>query len=74
MDAKTGEAAATGGGMIGQTAAREAAAVVVQLVKQKRMAGRGVLFAGPPGTGKVRAHQIHTVADEILFACRRHCR
>lgn len=39
-------------GMVGQCAAREAAGVVVELVKSKRIAGRGILFAGPPGTGK----------------------
>ena len=29
--------------------------MVVELVRQKKMAGRAVLLAGPPGTGKVRA-------------------
>lgn len=32
--------------------AREAAGVVVDLIKSKKMAGRALLFAGPPGTGK----------------------
>eukprot|EP01059_Diplonema_ambulator_P033342 TRINITY_DN6916_c0_g2_i3.p1 TRINITY_DN6916_c0_g2~~TRINITY_DN6916_c0_g2_i3.p1 ORF type:complete len:475 (+),score=216.76 TRINITY_DN6916_c0_g2_i3:46-1425(+) len=39
-------------GMVGQTKAREAAGVVVQMIKSKKMAGRALLFAGPPGTGK----------------------
>jgi RuvB-like protein 1 (pontin 52) len=26
--------------------------VVVELIKQKKMAGRALLLAGPPGTGK----------------------
>nr|CAG4639119.1 EOG090X04OZ [Daphnia magna] len=30
----------------------EAAGLVVDLIRSKRMAGRAVLFAGPPGTGK----------------------
>ena len=30
----------------------KAAGLVVDLIKSKRMAGRAVLFAGPPGTGK----------------------
>ena len=30
----------------------QAAGLVVDLIKSKRMAGRAVLFAGPPGTGK----------------------
>jgi len=41
-----------GGGMVGQENAREAAGVVVELIKTKKMAGRALLLAGPPGTGK----------------------
>ena len=32
--------------------AREAAGLVVDLIRAKRMAGRAILMAGPPGTGK----------------------
>ncbi len=39
-------------GLVGQEEARRAAWVVVQLIKSGKMAGRAVLFAGPPGTGK----------------------
>lgn len=39
-------------GMVGQVLAREAAGVVVDLIKSKKMAGRALLLAGPPGTGK----------------------
>ncbi|MFP3064227.1 MAG: RuvB-like helicase [Sulfolobus sp.] len=39
-------------GLIGQIEAREAAGIVVQLIKQGKMAGKGILFVGPPGTGK----------------------
>jgi RuvB-like protein 1 (pontin 52) len=42
----------TGAGFVGQEAAREAAGVIVDLVKSKKMAGRAVLLAGAPGTGK----------------------
>ena len=38
--------------MVGQELAREAAGVVVELIKQKKMAGRALLLAGAPGTGK----------------------
>ncbi len=41
-----------GDGMVGQVKAREAAGIVVKLVKEGKFAGRSVLFAGPPGTGK----------------------
>ncbi|EER23596.1 RuvB ATP-dependent DNA helicase pontin [Coccidioides posadasii str. Silveira] len=39
-------------GFVGQAAAREACGVVVDLIKSKKMAGRAVLLAGGPGTGK----------------------
>jgi len=39
-------------GMVGQTAARRAAGVVVEMVKEGKIAGRAVLIAGTPGTGK----------------------
>ena len=38
--------------MVGQTAARRAAGVVVEMVKEGKIAGRAVLIAGTPGTGK----------------------
>ena len=37
---------------MGQTAARRAAGVVVEMVKEGKIAGRAVLIAGTPGTGK----------------------
>lgn len=39
-------------GFVGQVQAREAAGLVVDMIKQKKMAGRALLLAGPPGTGK----------------------
>lgn len=39
-------------GLVGQVRAREAAGVVVRLIKAGKMAGRGILIAGPTGTGK----------------------
>jgi RuvB-like protein 1 (pontin 52) len=39
-------------GLVGQCSAREAAGIVVDLIKSKKMAGRALLLAGPPGTGK----------------------
>ncbi|KRX79751.1 RuvB-like 1 [Trichinella sp. T6] len=47
-----GRAKHIGSGFVGQVEARTAAGVIVDLVKMKRMAGRAVLLAGPPGTGK----------------------
>lgn len=37
---------------MGQASAREAGGLVVDMIRQKKMAGRALLLAGPPGTGK----------------------
>eukprot|EP01039_Chlorochromonas_danica_P005734 gene5735-6318_t len=47
-----GRAFSTGAGLVGQEKAREAAGLVVELIKSKKMAGRALLLAGAPGTGK----------------------
>ena len=39
-------------GLVGQTRARRAAGVVCEMVKEGKIAGRAVLIAGTPGTGK----------------------
>jgi RuvB-like protein 2 len=39
-------------GLVGQYRARRAAAVVCRMVQEGKLAGRGVLLAGQPGTGK----------------------
>jgi len=39
-------------GLVGQTEAREAAGLVVRLIREGKFAGRAILLAGPPGTGK----------------------
>jgi TBP-interacting protein len=39
-------------GFVGQVEARKSAAIVVELVRQGKMQGKGVLLVGPPGTGK----------------------
>jgi len=46
------EARATSQGMVGQLSARKAAGIVVQMIKDGRIAGRAILLAGQPGTGK----------------------
>ncbi|RKP04211.1 hypothetical protein CXG81DRAFT_29072 [Caulochytrium protostelioides] len=42
----------TAAGFVGQVQAREAIGLIVDLIKNKKMAGRAVLLAGAPGTGK----------------------
>ena len=39
-------------GLVGQEKARKAAAIILQMVKDGKIAGRAVLIAGPPSTGK----------------------
>jgi len=47
-----GEPEFVGDGLVGQVEARKAAGIVVDLIKQGRMTGKGILLVGPPGTGK----------------------
>jgi len=39
-------------GFVGQVEAREAAYIVVKMIREGKLAGKGVLIVGPPGTGK----------------------
>ncbi|XP_033645575.1 ruvB-like 2 [Asterias rubens] len=39
-------------GMVGQTEARRAAGVILEMIKEGKIAGRAILIAGQPGTGK----------------------
>lgn len=39
-------------GMVGQNGARRAAGVILSLIQEEKIAGRAVLIAGQPGTGK----------------------
>ncbi|MBE9391679.1 RuvB-like helicase [Fervidicoccus fontis] len=49
---ENGKAKQIADGLVGQIEAREAAGIVVQMIKEGKMAGRGILFVGPTGTGK----------------------
>jgi RuvB-like protein 1 (pontin 52) len=49
---ENGNAQNIGQGLVGQKDAREAAGIVVDMIKGGKMAGRAVLFAGTPGSGK----------------------
>eukprot|EP00761_Pharyngomonas_kirbyi_P013646 gb/GECH01013675.1/.p1 GENE.gb/GECH01013675.1/~~gb/GECH01013675.1/.p1 ORF type:complete len:465 (+),score=113.07 gb/GECH01013675.1/:1-1395(+) len=39
-------------GMVGQVEARRAAGIILQMIKEGKIAGRAILIAGQPGTGK----------------------
>ncbi|VDD75454.1 unnamed protein product [Mesocestoides corti] len=47
-----GEPLQNAAGLVGQIGAREAAGIIVEMIRSKKMAGRAVLMAGPPATGK----------------------
>ena len=47
-----GSAVPQAAGWVGQESAREACGVVVDMIKEKKMAGRALLLTGAPGTGK----------------------
>jgi RuvB-like protein 2 len=52
VDADTLEPKPSSQGLVGQEKARRAAAVIMQMIKDGKIAGRAVLIAGPPSTGK----------------------
>lgn len=52
LEADSLEPLAKSDGLVGQLAARKAAGVIVKLVRSGKYAGRGVLLAGQPSTGK----------------------
>lgn len=39
-------------GMVGQISARRAAGIILEMIKEGKIAGRAILIAGHPGTGK----------------------
>lgn len=49
---EAGNAKENDGGFVGQTEAREACGVIVDLIKSRKMSGKAILLAGAPGTGK----------------------
>jgi len=49
---ENGRAIMVADGLVGQAEARQAAGIVVKMIKEGRISGRGILLVGPPGTGK----------------------
>jgi len=47
-----GEPIQVADGFVGQIEARRSAGIVVKMIKEGRLAGRAILFIGPPGSGK----------------------
>ncbi|KAL3685081.1 hypothetical protein R1sor_003103 [Riccia sorocarpa] len=64
------EARKSSQGMVGQQAARRAAGVILQMIKDGKIAGRAVLLAGQPGTGKtaIAMGMAKALGEEAPFA------
>ena len=64
------EARRSSQGLVGQLRARKAAGVIANMIKDGTIAGRGVLIAGAPGTGKtaIARGMAKTLGDETPFA------
>ncbi|KAK4393490.1 RuvB-like 2 [Sesamum angolense] len=64
------EARSSSDGMVGQTSARRAAGVIVKMVQEGNIAGRAVLLAGQPGTGKtaIAMGMAKSLGQETPFA------
>ncbi|GMK54661.1 hypothetical protein CspeluHIS016_0112470 [Cutaneotrichosporon spelunceum] len=56
-------------GMIGQGKARKAAGVILKMVQEGRIAGRAILIAGPPSTGKtaIAMGMAQTLGTDVPF-------
>ena len=70
VDASTLEPSLTSAhGLVGQPKARKAAAVILQMVKEGKIAGRAVLIAGPPSTGKtaIAMGMAQSLGSEVPF-------
>lgn len=52
LDTVTLEARGNSQGMVGQAKARKAAGVILRMIQEGRIAGRAILMAGPPSSGK----------------------
>lgn len=57
-------------GMVGQMPARKAAGIIVKMVQQGKIAGRALLLAGQPGTGKtaIAMGMAKSLGQETPFA------
>eukprot|EP00775_Hariotina_reticulata_P003279 gene3279-3556_t len=64
------EARVVSQGMVGQVRARKAAGVILNMIREGKIAGRAVLLAGQPGTGKtaIAMGMAKALGEETPFA------
>ena len=64
------EARAVSQGMVGQKQARKAAGVILKMIQEGKIAGRAILLAGQPGTGKtaIAMGMAKALGEETPFA------
>ena len=66
---ESGEAVKVASGLVGQDQAREAAGLVVDLIKSKKMAGRALLMAGRDAHESCSMQAVESVCDIRTAAC-----
>lgn len=71
VDPDTLEPRASSQGLVGQEKARKAAAVVLQMVKEGKIAGRAILVAGPPRYVRISCYACKAPAHHSLALERR---
>lgn len=56
-------------GMVGQKSARKAAAVILEMIREGKIAGRAILMAGGPGTGKtaIAMGMAQSLGEDVPF-------
>lgn len=70
VDADTLEPRSSSQGLVGQEKARKAAAIILEMVKQGKIAGRAVLIAGPPRFVVLVRRQQHHFRLTIIARAR----
>ena len=56
-------------GMVGQSRARKAAGIIIKMVQEGKIAGRSILMAGPPSSGKtaIAMGMAQSLGDDVPF-------
>lgn len=70
VDADTLEPRSSSQGLVGQEKARKAAAIILEMVKQGKIAGRAVLIAGPPRFVVVQYESDYSMLTNLARARR----